>query len=296
MNHRNIQGIVPPVITVFDSNGEIDEEKTSVFIQHLIGKGVHCIFVGGSTGEASLMTIEQRRKIIDIGVKAAQNKVPTMVGTGHNSTRITIELSKYAENAGADIVVASLPHYPKPSQEAIYEHYKSIAKQISIPLWVYNWPTQYGVDIEPETVAHLAEAGYIQGIKDSHPNIDHTADIIRQTQGKISVFEGFEAKILPALCLGAAGSICTISNIIPSEVVAIYDYFVNGELEKAQEKQLSILGLANVLYARNDAQLLKEGLKMLGFDVGDALMPTTGISPELYYKLETELKKLCVAP
>lgn len=292
MEVKKFPGIVPPVITVFNSEGEIDGEKTKRFIQHLIDEGVHGIFIAGSTGEYSLMSMNQRKEIIDIGVEATKGKVPLFAGTGHNSTRIAVELSKYAEDAGADGVIASLPHYPKPTQEGLYQHYKTIAEAVNIPVFVYNWPGQYGVEIEPETVAHLAQDGYIKGVKDSVQDIDHTAEIIRLTGGKITVWTGFETKILPGLCLGADGSICTIGNIIPAELVEIYNLFRAGKIEEAGKKQLSIFGLFNVLSSRDDMQLLKEGLKMLGHDVGDALMPATQVPPDIKKKLREELRKL----
>ena len=289
---RKFSGIVPPVITVFDSQGEIAEENTKKFVQHLIDEGVHGIFVAGSTGESALMTMKQRKKIIDIGVESARGKVPLFAGTGHNGTRITVELSKYAQEAGADGILVSLPHYPKPTQEALYHHYQTVAEEVNIPLFVYNWPGQYGLDIEPATVARLAKDGYIQGIKDSHIDIDHTAEIIRLTEGKITIWTGFETKILPALSLGADGSVCTIGNIIPREVVEIYDLFQEGKIKEAAKKQLSIFGLVNALSSRHDMQPLKEGIKMLGYDVGDALMPTTEVSPEIKGKIREELRKL----
>jgi len=289
---RKFQGIVPAVITIFNSEGEIDREKNKKFFQHLIDEGVHGIFVAGSTGEASLMTMEQRKEIIDTGVEAAGGKVPVFAGTGHNATRIAVELSKYAEGAGADAVIVHLPHYPKPTQEGLYQHYKAIPEVVSIPVFVYSWPEQYAHDIAPETVARLTEDGYIKGIKDSIEDIDHTAEIIRLTGGKISVFEGFESKILPALCLGADGSMCTIANLIPAELIAIYDLFTKGNIEEARKKQLSIFGLINVLSIRHDSQLLKDGIKMLGYDVGDALMPTDKVSPDIKEKLREELRKL----
>lgn len=289
---KKFPGIVPPVITVFDSQGEIDGERTKKFIQHLIDEGVHGIFVAGSTGESALMNMKQRKEIIDIGIESAEGKVPLFAGTGHNSTRIAVELSKYAQDAGADGVLVSLPHYPRPTQEGIYNHYQAVAEAVNIPLFVYNWPGQYGLDIEPETVACLAKDGYIQGIKDTHIDIDHTAEIIRLTEGKITVWTGFESKILPALCLGANGSVCTIGNIIPREVVEIYDLFQQGKIKEAAKKQLSIFGLANVLFERHDMQPLKEGIKMLGYDVGDALMPTSEVSPEIKEKIREELRKL----
>ena len=286
---KKFEGIVPPTVTVFGSEGEIDKEKNERFLRHLIDEGVHGLFVSGSTGEASLMSLKQRKEIIDIGVAVAKGKVPLYAGTGHNSTRITIELSKYAEKAGADAIIVHTPHYPKPIQESLYQHYKAVAEAVSIPVWAYTWPDQYGVDMEPKTVARLAKDGYIQGIKDSHLDIDHTAEIIRLTKGDFIVFGGEDTLIFPLLCLGGHGSISVLANIIPAEVAAIFDTFREGKLEEAREKQLSILTLAWTLSRR---ELLKEGIKMLGFDVGKALMPTSEVSPAEKEKIKQELRNL----
>ena len=289
---RKFQRIVPPVITIFDKEGEIDREKTKKFIQHLINEGVHGIFIAGSTGEAPLMNLGQRKEIIDIGVEAAAGKVPLFAGTGHNSTRIAVELSKYAENAGADAVVVFLPHYPKPTQEGFYEHYKAIGEAVNIPVFVYNCWEQYGVEIAPETVARLAEEGYVHGIKDSTFDLDHISRVLRLTGGKITVFTGLETKVLPALALGADGSICTIGNLIPREMVEIYTLFRAGKIEEAGRKQLSIMGLFNILVSSVEMQVVKDGLKILGHDVGDSLMPADKIPADIKEKLKVELKKM----
>lgn len=289
---RKFQGIMPPAITIFDKEGEIDREKTKKFIQHLINEGVHGIFIAGSTGEAPLMNLDQRKEIIDIGVEAAAGKVPLFAGTGHNSTRIAVELSKYAENAGADVVVVFLPHYPKPTQEGFYEHYKAIGEAVNIPVFVYNCWEQYGVEIAPETVARLAEEGYVKGIKDSTFDLDHISRVLRLTGGKITVFTGLETKVLPALALGADGSICTIGNLIPREMVEIYNLFRAGKIEEAGRKQLSIMGLFNILVSSVEMQVVKDGLKILGHDVGDCLMPVDKIPADIKEKLKVELKKM----
>lgn len=286
---RKLEGIAPPTVTVFDSEGEIDKEKNERFLQHLIDEGVHGLFVSGSTSEAPLMSIKQREEIIDIGVEVAKGKVPLYAGTGHNSTRITIELSKYAEKAGADAIIVHIPHYPRPIQESVYQHYKAVAEAVSIPVWAYTWPDQYGVDMEPKTVARLAKDGYLQGIKDSHLDLDHTAEIIRLTEGDFTVFGGEDTLIFPLLCLGGHGSVSVLANIIPAEVAAIFDTFREGKLEESRKKQLSILPLVWTLSRR---ELLKEGINMLGFDVGKALMPTSEVSPAEKEKIKQELRNL----
>ena len=289
---RKFQGIMPPAITIFDTEGEIDREKTKKFTRHLINEGVHGIFVAGSTGEAPLMNLDQRKEIIDIGVEAAAGKVPLLAGTGHNSTRIAVELSKYAENAGADVAVVSLPHYPQPTQEGFYEHYKVIGEAVSIPVFVYNCWEQYGVEIAPEIVARLAEEGYIQGIKDSTFDLDHISRVLWLTGGKITVFTGLETKVLPSLVLGADGCICTSGNLIPGEIVEIYNLFRVGKIEEAGRKQLSIMGIFNILISSEGIQVVKEGLKLLGHDVGDCLMPIDKIPADIKEKLRVELKKM----
>lgn len=289
---RKFKGIVPPVITIFNSEGEIDGDKTKKFIQHLVNEGVHGIFVAGSTGEAPLMSLDQRKEIIDIGVEATKGKVPLFAGIGHNGTKVAVELSKHAENAGADAVVAFLPHYPHPTQEGLYGHYRAIAEAVNIPVFVYNCVEQYGVEIEPETVARLAKDGYIQGIKDSTADIDHIAEVIRLAGDKITVFEGLETKIVSALCLGADGSICTIGNIIPAEMVEIYNLFREGKIEEAGKKQISMRALFNVLASSVEVQVVKEALNILGYDVGDCLMPANKVPPDIKKKLREELRKM----
>jgi len=289
---KQFMGVYPPVVTVFTNGGEIDSIKTSRFMHYLIEQGIHGLFVGGSTGEASLMTPEQRKQIIQIGIEVARGRLPVLAGTGCNGTKMTIELSRYAQDTGADGVVVSMPHYPKPDQQAIYEHYRAIKQEIGIPLFIYNYPDQYGVDIDPETVARLAWEGLIQGIKDTHVDLDHTLEIIRLAGDRMTVWQGFDSKLFSALCLGASGGIFTLANIIPREMVSIYQSFQEARWEDARQQQFKIMGLVGALSRRHDMQLLKEGLKMLGHDVGDALMPTSRVPDELIEALRDELTKL----
>ena len=143
----------------------------------------------------------------------------------------------------------------------------------------------------PETVARLVKDGYVKGIKDSHLDLDHTAEIIRLTEGEedFRIFGGEDTLIFPLLCLGGHGSVSVLANIIPAEVAAIFDAFQEGNLEESRKKQLSILQLAWALSRR---ELLKEGINMLGVDVGKALMPTSEVSPDIKEKLREELRKL----
>jgi len=287
---KKFTGVIPPVLTAFNVDQSLNLNGTKAFIRHLIDSGVHGIFVAGSTGEYTLLSIEERKELITAGVEAAEGKVPLLAGTGHNSTQIAIELSQYAEKVGADAAVVSLPHYPRPTEAGLYEHYKRIAQEVSIPVFVYNWPDAMGYSITPHMVAQLAEDGLIAGIKNSHANLDHAAEIRRLTGEKITVFAGWASKLLPALVLGLDGIITTAANAIPEEIVAIYDLFQAGDLEKAREMHYKILPFINAMMEDPDA--IKEAVRLLGYNVGPSRLPIVKSPPEVTEHLRDSLRKL----
>ena len=283
-------GVIPPVVTAFDADGTLNLEKTKAFIRHLIDKGVHGIFVAGSTGEYTLLSLKERKELFAAGVEAVNGKVPLLAGTGHNSTRLAMKLSQHAEEAGADAVVVSLPHYPRPTQEGLYEHYKQIAKAVSIPVFVYNWPDAMGYSISPDLVARLGNEGVIAGIKDSHSNLDHAAEIFRLTEGKITVFAGWASKLLPALTLGLHGVIATAANAIAEEVVAIFNLYQAGDLEKARQVHYKIQPFINAMELHPDG--IKEAVRLLGHAVGPSRLPIEEAPPQVTAALRESLRTL----
>ena len=287
---KNLTGIIPPVLTAFNADRSLNLDGTKAFIRHLIDKGVHGIFVAGSTGEYTLLSVEERKELIAAGVEAADGKVPLLAGTGHNSTAITMELSQYAEKVGADAVVVSLPHYPRPTEEGLYEHYKRIAHEVSIPVFVYNWPDAMGYSISPKMVAQLAADGLIAGIKDSHANLDHALEIRRLTEVKITVFAGWASKLLPALVLGLDGIVATAANAIPEEIVAIYDLFQAGNIENARQTHYKILPFINAMMEDPDG--IKEAVRLLGHNVGPSRLPIVKSSLEVTEHVRDSLRKL----
>jgi len=284
------KGVVPPVVTAFDTDGALNLDKTKAFIRHLVNKGVHGIFVAGSTGEYTLLSLQERKELFVAGVEAADGKVPLLAGTGHNSTRIAIELSQSAGKAGADAVVVSLPHYPRPTEDGLYEHYKRIAEAVSIPVFVYNWPDAMGYSISPDLVARLGNEGLIAGIKDSHQNLDHPAEIFRLTEGKITVFAGWASKLLPALTLGLHGIIATAANAIAEEVVSIYDLYQAGDLVKARQMHYKIQPFINAMELHPDG--IKQAVRLLDHDVGPSRLPIEEAPTEVTAALKESLRTL----
>jgi 4-hydroxy-tetrahydrodipicolinate synthase len=293
---KKIYGVVTTPLTVWDSKGDPDKEKTKKYIRHLIAEGVHAIFYPGSASEFGLMSTEEQKEMISLGIEAAQGKVPVLSGTGHNSTKHAVRLSQYAEKAGADAVMLSLPHDPKPTQEGLYMHYKTVAQSIKIPVFAYSWPKSFGVEIDPETVARLAEEGYLHGIKDAADDLWHMAEIIRLTKGKITVLAGVDPTCLGGLCLGADGIMSSAADIVPGDVVKMYNLFREGKLKEAAELQLLLLGIFKALCTvrdRDSLVILREGNKMLGQDMGEPVLPSTkDFPPVMLENLRKELKKL----
>ena len=234
--------------------------------------------------------------MINLGVEAAEGKVPVLSGTGHNSTKHAVEMSKFAEKAGTDAVMPSLPHDPKPTQEGLYQHYKKIAQSVKIPVYVYSWPKSFGVEIAPETVARLAEEGYVHGIKDAADDLWHMAEVIRLTKGKITVLAGVDPTCLGGLCLGADGIMSSAADIVPGDVVKMYNLFREGKIKEAAELQMMLLGVFKALCIERDHDLLavlREGNKMLGQDMGDSPLPMTkDFPPVMLENLRKELKRL----
>jgi len=286
------KGVIPPVVTAFDSDRNIDLNRTSEFIRWQIGEGVHGIFVAGSTGEYTLLSDSELKDLIKAGVEAVGGDVPCLAGTGFHSTKKSIEMSQYAEKVGADGVTLAVPHYPLPTQEGLYQHYKMVAENVSIPILAYAWPGQHsGVNLDPETVVRLADEGIIAGMKDATKDIVHTTELIRLTKGKIAILEGFASQLLQMLVVGAAGAICTVANLIPAEVVSIYENFQKGNLEEAKEMQLKIIPLIEA--SGGHPYGTKEALKLMGKGVGPSPMPIVDdVSEAVRANIKKELQKL----
>ena len=287
---RSVHGVIPAVITAFDEDLELDLASTGAVIDGLLAAGVHGVFVAGSTGEYTLLSINERRQLIDYVAREFSHRVPVLAGTGDNSTRTAIELSEYAEESGVAAVVVSLPHYPRPTKDELCEHYREISRHVTLPVFIYNWPEATGLDINPEVVARLAEEGVVQGIKDTHTDIQHTAEIIRRTGDRFTVLTGFEANLLATLCLGAAGTICTTANVIAEELVRIYDLFQEGDLCRARDLQLRLRPVTELLLSHPAA--VKEVLKAEGFSPGATRPPILALPASTKVPLIDELRVL----
>lgn len=288
-----LKGIIPPVVTPFTSDHELDLPRLKTHIDLMLSYGVHGIFVLGTTGEFYALDDREKQSVIATAVAHVNGRVPVYAGTGAETTREAVRLTKMAEREGIQGVSVITPYFIKPTQAELQDHFLRVAESTRLSVVLYNNPaTCGGLSIEPEIVARLAEVPNIVGIKDSSGDLQNTIEIIRQTpRDKFSVLNGRDTLILSALHAGARGAIPASCNIAPALCMGIHNSFVTGDFTAAKEFQsrLHPLRMAMILATGNGA--IKEALMLLGQSCGPNRSPIAPLSSDKRAKLKAILEK-----
>lgn len=292
-----LRGIIPPVVTPMTASQDVDLAGLRKHIDFMLAKGVHGIFVLGTTGEFYALDEREKQEITAAAVAHCKGRSPVYVGTGAETTREAVRLTKMAEKEGADGVSVITPYFIKPNQAEIADHFRRIAESTKLAVVLYNNPaTCGGVCIEPETAARLAEVPNIIGIKDSSGDLQNTIEIIRSTpKEKFAVLNGRDTLILAALQFGAHGAIPASCNIAPELCVGIYETFVKGDVEAAKSLQsrLHPIRMAMTLGTGNSA--VKEAMALLGRPAGPSRCPIAPFGDDKKAKLKSILEKAGVS-
>src|SRR5262245_5132234 len=221
-----IRGIIPPVATPMKANEDLDLPRLQWFLDHLIANGVHGVFVLGTNSEFYALDEKEKQEVIATAVAHVRKRVPVFAGTGAETTREAVRLTKMAEREGADGVSVITPYFIAPSQQEIFDHYRRIAENTKLPVVLYNNPaTCGGLKIDVDTVARLAAIPNILGVKDSSGDLQNTNEYIRVVPERFSVMMGRDTLIYPALVFGARGAVPATGNIAPGLLVEIYESF-----------------------------------------------------------------------
>jgi len=289
---REAKGIIPAMVTPLKKNQELDEGGLRELINYLLENGVHGVFASGSQGEFYSLPDEEKKKAIKIAVDETNGRVPVYAGTGDITTEKVIEMSKYAEDVGADAVSVVTPYFVKPTQGELYAHYKAVAEAVDISVLLYNNPDRTGVNLDATTVKRLAEVKNIVGIKDSSGDLTLTAEYIRSCPEDFSVIAGKDSLILATLLYGGKGAIAATANVVPRLVVDIYDSFMSGNLKKAKELQFRLLPLRTAFGLGTFPVVIKEAMNLIGKPAGPAKSPVAGISEDNREKLRGVLRNL----
>src|SRR5712692_7269866 len=276
-----IRGIVPPVATPLRANEDLDLPRLRWFLDHLIESGVHGVFVLGTNSEFYALDEREKQEVIATAVAHVNKRVPVFAGTGAESTREAVRLTKMAEREGVDGVSIITPYFISPTQQEIYDHYRRIAEQTALPVILYNNPaTCGGVKIDVETVARLAEIPNILAVKDSSGDLQNTVEMIRAVPERFSVLMGRDTLIFSALMFGARGAVPATGNIAPALVAEIYDRFQRGDVAGSKAAQLRLNPLRLALTFCTAPGAVKEALRLLGRSIGPCRSPVSGIAPE----------------
>ena len=286
-----LHGIIPPVVTPMTADQELDLNGLRKHIDFMLSKGVHGIFVLGTTGEFYALDEREKQEVTAAAVAHCKGRTPVYVGTGAETTREVIRTTRMAEKEGADGVSVIAPYFIKPSQAELVDHFKRVAESTKLPVVLYNNPaTCGGLSIEPETCAKLADVPNIIGIKDSSGDLQNTIEIIRSTpRDTFAVLNGRDTLILAALQFGAQGAIPASCNIAPDLCVGIYEAFAKGDIEAAMalQSRLHPIRMAMTLGTGNSA--VKEAMGVLGRPAGPSRSPLSAFSDEKKAKLKAIL-------
>ncbi len=284
------EGIYVAIPTPF-KGGEVDKRALKEHVNFLIESGVDGIVPCGTTGESATLSYKEHEEVIALTIEEAKGKVKVVAGTGSNSTKEAIELTKFAYRAGADGALLITPYYNKPNQEGLYLHFKAVAEAVPIPIVLYNVPSRTGVNMLPETVARLSEIENIVAIKEATGSTSVATEIINLTKGKIEVLSGDDLTFFPLLTVGAKGVISVTANVVPEKMVKMYRAFKEGRWEEASEIHRELYDLSKVLFIDTNPIPVKTALSMMGRMEKEFRLPLCPTTPEKEEVIRKTLKE-----
>ncbi|MBA4062300.1 MAG: 4-hydroxy-tetrahydrodipicolinate synthase [Isosphaera sp.] len=287
-----LRGIIPPVVTPFTADQELDLPQLRRHIDWQLSRGVHGIFVLGTTGEFYALDEAEKQAVAAAAVEHCRGRSPVFVGTGAETTREVVRLTKMAEKEGASGVSVITPYFLKPSQAELVEHFRRVAEGTTLPVVLYNNPaTCGGLSIEPDTASKLARVPNVIGIKDSSGDLQNTIEIIRSTPREtFAVLNGRDTLILAALQAGAQGAIPASCNVAPDLCVGIYEAFARGDMAAAREHQARLHPVRTAMALGTGNGAIKEGLALLGRPCGPNRLPIGPLGDEKRAKLRSVLE------
>ncbi len=280
------------IVTPMKADFEVNYDKLEELINFQIDNGTDAIIIAGTTGESSTLSMEEHRQVIKAAVKFTKGRVPVVAGTGSNSTVTAIQLTKEAEEDGADAALIVSPYYNKASQAGLVKHYGMIADETKLPIILYNVPGRTGCNIMPETVAELVKTKKnIVGLKEATGNMAQASKTMALCDGNLELYSGEDGLVVPLLSIGGIGVISVLSNVAPRETHDIVMDYLNGNLEKSRDMQLKALRLVDALFSEVNPIPVKAALNLMGMDVGPLRAPLCDIGEANKAELAAAMKE-----
>lgn len=279
------------IITPFNADGSINYDKLGEIIDYQIENGTDAIVICGTTGEASTMTDDEHRDCIRFAVKHTAGRVPVIAGAGSNDTKYAVELSKEAEEAGADALLHVTPYYNKTTQRGLIAHFTAIADAVNIPIILYNIPGRTGMNMDVSTVKELAKHRNIAAIKEASGNISYAAKLIAECGDMIDIYSGNDDMIVPLMSLGAKGVISVLSHVLPKQTHDMVQLCLENNFAEATKLQIEYLDLINNLFIEVNPIPAKEAMNMMGWNTGSCRLPLCEMTEEHKAVLRASLAK-----
>ena len=283
-------GAAVAIITPMHADGTVNFEELGRIIDDQIAHGTDAIVICGTTGESAALSHEEHVECIRFAVKHTAKRVPVIAGTGSNDTAFAIEISKEAEEAGADALLLVTPYYNKTSQAGLIAHYTAIANAVTLPCIIYNVPSRTGVNLQPATLAELAKLPNVNAVKEASGNISQVADVAALCGEELNIYSGNDDQIVPILSLGGKGVISVLSNVAPQQAHDICAAWFSGDTAKSLELQLTALPLCHALFADVNPIPVKWAMNRLGWNAGPLRLPLVEPSAAVQQSLENEMK------
>lgn len=287
--------MVPAMVTPFDANRELDFDKVQTLAVRLVEGGSDSLIINGTTGESPTVFYPQKMNLFRAVVEAVGGRVPVIANVGDNCTADTVDFAREVAELGVDGFMCVVPYYNKPPQEGIYQHFRTIADAVELPIILYNIPGRCVVNMEAETTLRLAhDCANVVAVKEASGDLDQVETIVKDAPEDFVVYSGDDALTLDIMRLGGVGVISTIGNVAPARMKEIVDLCAAGEWEAAEAANEALMPLMKGLFETSNPILVKEALKLLGFSVGGVRLPLVDATPAQSERLASLMKEVGV--
>ena len=290
------QGCGTAMVTPFRSDLSLDEETLRRLVRRQIEAGIHFLVPCGTTGENPTLSREEHLRVVEITLEEAQGRTPVLAGCGGNDTREVVELARDLEGLGADGLLVVTPYYNKPTPEGLYQHYHAVARATRLPIVVYNVPGRTGANVDPATLARLAEIETVVGVKEASGNMSQIAAIFQAVPESFAVLSGDDAITLPVIALGGVGVISVVSNEVPFAMARLTSLCLEGDFPAAREMQRRLHALMEINFIEANPGPAKAALALMGLIEPVLRLPMVPPRPESVRKIEKILLGLGLIP
>ena len=286
------KGCGTAIITPFTKDNQVDYDAFEKMLEFQVENGADCIIVCGTTGEASTMTTDEKKKTIEFALKTINKRIPVIAGTGSNCTESAIEMTKYCESIGVDGALVVTPYYNKTTQAGLVAHYTAIANATKLPIVLYNVPGRTGVNIQPKTCLELSKIENIVAIKEASGNLSQIAEIANLCRDDLNIYSGNDDQIIPILSLGGLGVISVLSNIMPKYTHQMTEEFFKHNTKDAAKMQVDSIPLIKALFCEVNPIPVKAACNLLDLGGGAPRLPLVPMSETNLEVLKAERKKM----